>query len=94
MATLATIDTGSHNYDLAFQASLGLYQTDLDQAALNAKLAVAPFFSDKQIEIFGDPNMTSNIALKNHLIRVVAAGRLNNVNVDAVAWQLRQQFLV
>jgi hypothetical protein len=66
----------------------------LAQAAINAKLAIAPFFNDKPLEIFGDPNMTSNIALKNHLIRVVAAGRLNNVNVDAIAWQLRQQFLV
>jgi len=79
MATTAS-NTGVVAYDQAFQRSLSLYQGDLATACYDAQ-----FFA-------GNVVMTPAIALKNHLIRVIAAGQLNGVNVDGVAYQLRQQF--
>ena len=77
--TLAST-TGVVAYDQAFQASLGLYQSDLATAAYDAA------------NFAGNTVMTPGLALQAHLLRVIAAGRLYGVNIDGVANQLNQQF--
>ena len=81
MATTAS-NTGVAAYDCAFQASLGQFQSDCALAAQEAQQ-----FSGQL-----GMTMTTDIALRSHLQRVIAAGRLNGVNVDGMANQLRQQF--